>query len=90
MEVSFSKPFKKIFKKRIKGIVNIEAEFWTRLEIFINDPFDSRLKTHKLSGNLEGKWSFRSGYDIRIVFFFTKDNPKKAVFIDIGKHDEVY
>jgi hypothetical protein len=24
------------------------------------------------------------------VFYFTKEKPKKAVFVDIGTHDEVY
>jgi mRNA-degrading endonuclease YafQ of YafQ-DinJ toxin-antitoxin module len=60
------------------------------LELFINDPYDSRLKTHKLSGKLNGLWSFSIEYDLRVVLFFTKDKPKKAVFIDIGTHDEVY
>jgi mRNA-degrading endonuclease YafQ of YafQ-DinJ toxin-antitoxin module len=49
MEVSFSGSFKKAYKKRIKSS-ETENEFWIKLELFINDPFDSRLKTHKLSG----------------------------------------
>ena len=49
MEVSFSDSFKKVFQKRIKS-TEIENEFWNRLEIFINDPFEAKLKTHKLSG----------------------------------------
>jgi len=89
MEVSFSDSFKKVFKKRIKS-TQIETEFWIRLEIFINDPFDAKLKTHKLSGKLKDLWSFSIEYDHRVVFYFTKDKPKKAVFIDIGNHDEVY
>jgi hypothetical protein len=24
------------------------------------------------------------------VFYFTNDKPKKAVFVDVGTHDEVY
>ena len=40
MEVSFSDSFKKVFRKRIKSTV-IENEFWSRLELFINDPFDT-------------------------------------------------
>ena len=60
------------------------------MELFINDPFDSKLKTHKLSGKLKGLWSFSIEYDLRVVFFFTNDKTKKAVFVDIGTHDEVY
>ena len=89
MEVAFSGSFRKIFKKRVES-TDIETEFWFRLELFINDPFDTRLKTHKLSGKLKDLWSFSIEYDLRVVFYFTKDKPKKAVFVDIGTHDEVY
>lgn len=89
MEVSFSESFKKVFNKRIKS-TEIENEFWIRLELFTNDPFEPKLKTHKLSGKLKELWSFSIEYDLRVVFFFTKDKPKKAVFVDIGTHDEVY
>jgi mRNA-degrading endonuclease YafQ of YafQ-DinJ toxin-antitoxin module len=89
MEVSFSSSFKKIFSSKIKS-TEIEQEFWLRLELFINDPFHPKLKTHKLSGKLKNLWSFSLDYDLRIVFYFTKDKPKKAILIDIGTHDEVY
>lgn len=89
MEVSFSDSFKKAFVKRIKN-TELENEFWLRMEIFIVDPFDNKLKTHKLSGRLKSLWSYSIDYDCRVVFYFTKDKPKKAVFIDVGTHDEVY
>lgn len=89
MEISFSSTFKKAFKKRINSKIS-ESMFWERIEIFISDPYDARLKTHKLSGKLSDLWSFTVAYDLRIIFYFTKDKPKKAVFVDIGNHDEVY
>ncbi len=89
MEISFSDSFKKAFKKRIKN-TEIEKEFWDRLDIFIRTPFEPKLKTHKLSGKLKDLWSFSIEYNLRVVFYFTKDKPKKAVFVDIGTHDEVY
>jgi mRNA-degrading endonuclease YafQ of YafQ-DinJ toxin-antitoxin module len=89
MEVSFSNSFKKSFKKNIQS-VDIDADFWIRLEWFIADPFDSRLRTHKLSGKLNGMWSFSLDYNLRVVFFFTEEKPKRAVFVDIGNHDQVY
>lgn len=49
MEGSFSDSFKKVFNKRVKSS-EIESAFWIRLELFVNDPFDASLKTHKLSG----------------------------------------
>lgn len=89
MEVSFSNSFKKSFKKNIQS-VDIDADFWIRLEWFIADPFDSRLRTHKLSGKLNGMWSFSLDYNLRVVFFFTEEKPKRAVFVDIGNYDQVY
>jgi addiction module RelE/StbE family toxin len=89
MDVSFSESFKKAFKKRIQS-TPAEKEFWIILEIFINDPFHKKLRTHKLSGNLKELWSFSIEHNLRVVFYFTEDKPKKAVFIDIGTHDEVY
>jgi mRNA-degrading endonuclease YafQ of YafQ-DinJ toxin-antitoxin module len=89
MEVSFSDSFKKAFQKRIKT-TDAEPLFWNRLDVFTSDPFESKLKTHRLSGKLKDMWSFSLDYNLRIVFYFTKDKPKKAVFIDIGTHDEVY
>ena len=90
MQVAFSDSFKKAFAKRIKKSTEIEQGFWDKLEFFVRDPFHSQLKTHKLSGKLKDLWSFSVEYDLRVVFYFTKDKPKKAVFVDIGTHDEVY
>lgn len=89
MEVSFSNSFKKAFEKRIKS-AETKSEFWVRLELFIKDPFDPKLKTHKLSGKLKNLWSFSVENDVRVVFFFTEDKPKRAVFVDLGSHNEVY
>ncbi|WP_026732322.1 type II toxin-antitoxin system RelE/ParE family toxin [Fischerella sp. PCC 9605] len=88
MEVSFSSSFRRAFKKRIKGNVDLEARFWQKLEQFTTDRFDQSLKTHKLSGKLNELWSFSVGYDERVLFYFTEDG--NAVFVDIGSHDEVY
>ncbi len=89
MEVSFSNSFKKAFEKRVKS-TETETEFWIRMDLFMNDPFDPRLRTHKLSGKLKNLWSFTIENDVRVVFFFTDDKPKKTVFVDLGSHNEVY
>jgi mRNA-degrading endonuclease YafQ of YafQ-DinJ toxin-antitoxin module len=88
IEVGFSSSFRRAFKKRIKGNVDLEERFWQKLEQFTSDPFDQSLKTHKLSGKLKDLWSFSVGYDERVLFYFTDDG--KAVLVDIGSHDEVY
>jgi mRNA-degrading endonuclease YafQ of YafQ-DinJ toxin-antitoxin module len=89
MEISFSSAFKKSFKKRILS-KKVENEFWQCVEIFIENPFNAALKTHKLKRKLKELWSFSIEYDLRVVFYFTKSKPIKAVFVDIGTHDEVY
>lgn len=88
MEVSFSSTFKRAFKKRIKSNADLEARFWQKLEQFTLDPFAPSLRTHKLSGKLKEFWSFSVDYDERVLFYFTED--EKAVFVDIGSHDDVY
>jgi mRNA-degrading endonuclease YafQ of YafQ-DinJ toxin-antitoxin module len=87
-EVAFSSSFKRAFKKRIIGRQPLEDKFWKRLEIFQANPLDARLRTHKLSGDLQEYWSFSIEYDVRVVFQFAAK--KSVVFQDIGTHDEVY
>ena len=88
IEISFSSSFRRAFKKRIKGNLDLEARFWQKVEQFTIDPFDQSLKTHKLSGKLKELWSFSVEYDERVLFYFTEDG--NVVFVDIGSHDEVY
>ena len=88
MEVSFSSVFKRAFKKQIKGNIDLEERFWQKLEQFTIDPYEPSLKTHKLSGRLKDFWSFSVDYDERVLFYFMED--EKAVFVDIGSHDQVY
>lgn len=56
-----------------------------REQIFRNNVFDSRLKTHKLKGKLKYLWSFCITYRHRVLFEFLN---KDAVFLhDMGSHD---
>lgn len=87
IEVAFSSSFKKAFK-RISRNKALEKKFWSRLEVFMEDPSGVRLKAHKLSGKLKDLWSFSIEYDVRVIFYFS--DKTHAVFIDIGTHNEVY
>ncbi|MDO8094858.1 MAG: hypothetical protein Q6360_15370, partial [Candidatus Brocadiales bacterium] len=53
--------------------------------IFRNNPFDKRLKTHKLSGKERESWAFWVDYSYRIKFIFLTKN--EVLFLDIGTHD---
>ena len=57
------------------------------------DVFDPRLKTHSLSGEMDGHHACTCGYDCRIVFKLLKDSKTRKEYVlltDVGTHDEVY
>ena len=61
------------------------------LELLSANAFDSRLKTHKLKGELEGSWACSAGYDLRIVFRFVQHEGAEAILLEtIGTHEKVY
>ena len=88
IEISFSTSFREAFKRKVRGNPTLEERFWERVEIFENNPFDPRLRTHKLTGSMRDWWSFSIDYDLRVLFVFVE--PGRALFGNIGTHDEVY
>ena len=54
-------------------------------EIFKVDPFDNRLKTHKLKGRFRKLWPYSINYQYRIVFRFIDD--ETVIYYNIGTHD---
>lgn len=88
MQVRRSSAFDKAYDERIRKDPILRDLFWEALEIFETDPFHPSLRTHSLTGALEGKWAFSVDYDCRVIFIFTNDN--LITFLDIGTHDEVY
>jgi len=52
--------------------------------VFRVNPFDSRLKTHKLHGQLKNQWSFSIDGKYRIIFEFEESD---IIFLDVGDHD---
>ena len=76
--------FKRSYRKRIKK----NDERRRRMELFLASPFSTQLRTHKVSGKLEGQWAFSVDDDCRVVFEFIGED--KVLLIDIGSHDEVY
>jgi mRNA-degrading endonuclease YafQ of YafQ-DinJ toxin-antitoxin module len=82
MDIYYTNKFKREYKKICKEI-KIKAE--SQEFIFRKNPFDKRLKTHKLNGELEGLFSFSVDFKNRIVFeFINNDN---VCFYSIGGHD---
>lgn len=84
MEVELSSNFLKK-AKRLSGAD--KKRLSEKVEWFRENPQDPRLKTHPLTGNLKGMYSFSVTYGKRIIYMIIG---KTAIFIDIGSHDEVY
>jgi len=88
IKVVWDERFKKIYRSKIKNNEILKKKFWSAMETFSRHPFDYRLRTHKLTGKLEGLWAFSVAYDCRVIFNFIKKN--EVLLVDIGSHEEVY
>ncbi|MFN0070511.1 MAG: type II toxin-antitoxin system YafQ family toxin [Chloroflexota bacterium] len=76
------------FRRRVKKLTPVERTALSRaLQRFQADPFDPRLRTHKLTGELSGYWSFSVLYDLRVV---CRIDAAVATLISIGSHNDVY
>ncbi len=88
IEFIWDKNFKRNYKKKIFRNAELKSKFNQSIKVFSEDPFNVKLKTHKLSGTLKDCWAFSIDYDCRIIFKFLDKN--KVLLIDIGSHDEIY
>lgn len=82
MKIFYTRKFEREYEK-------IDEELKLKMEsrecLFRKDPFQRTLKTHKLSGELKGFWSFSIDFKNRIVFEFI--NSETIFFHSIGSHD---
>jgi mRNA-degrading endonuclease YafQ of YafQ-DinJ toxin-antitoxin module len=85
MKILYLKKFVKQYKKLPLEIKKLSEE---KERIFRKDPFDPRLKTHKLRGELKYFLAFLMNNDIRVIFDFDKN--KNVRFYIIGNHDIYY
>jgi len=82
MKIIYTSEFQRSFKRLSR---EVKSEAIKKEKIFKSDPFDNRLRTHKLSGKLKDCWAFSISYYERIIFEFG-DN-KIVYFLSIGGHD---
>lgn len=68
--------------------VDLQRRVKERENIFKDNVFDVRLKTHKLHGPRAGEWAYSVDYEYRIVFAFCGGDG--IIYFDIGTHDELY
>jgi mRNA-degrading endonuclease YafQ of YafQ-DinJ toxin-antitoxin module len=81
VRILFSARFTRRFGKLSEVAQDLADE---KTQIFRFDPFDARLKAHKLHGKLDGYWAFSVDYRTRILFEFIADDT--AIFHSIGYH----
>ena len=84
-KIVYDKSFEKRFERYKNDLSERKlSELRKRIEIFKNNSFNSKLKTHKLKGKLKDYWTFSVSYSDRILFRFL--DKEKVFFIDIGDH----
>lgn len=82
--------FEKSFVK-----LNIKAQklFLKKLGIFIDNEYETSLKTHKLKGKRNNEYAFSVTDDIRAIYEKRSRNGKEILiftFVEIGGHNRVY
>ncbi len=82
MKIDYSPKFAKQFKKLSKEVKELALKCE---KTFRANPFNSKLKTHKLHGKLRNYWAFSISYNYRISFSFINDGLVR--FHAIGHHD---
>ena len=85
MRIFASSKFKRRYKKLLPGI-KLKAE--QREQLFVADPFDFRLRTHKLHGKDREHWAYSIDNNYRIKFAFLDGDD--ILYLDVGTHDEGY
>ena len=81
LKVFYSAAFKRAVKKLSKELQVILVE---KGRLFENDPFHPTLRTHKLTGSLQGLWGFSLDYRHRVVFEFV--DKQKVILHSVGDH----
>jgi addiction module RelE/StbE family toxin len=93
MKLRSENSFKRAFKRLVKKNPQIQEKVLSVLQLLTEEPFHPSLKSHKLTGELDGLWSCSVNYDCRIIYELVKDETTEEEYInviDIGCHDEVY
>jgi addiction module RelE/StbE family toxin len=80
-EIKISPCFEKHYKKLPVNIKKIAKQ---KEKIFRFNPFDARLRTHKLFGKYKDCWAFDINRVYRIKFIFLND--EEVLFLDVGTH----
>ena len=80
--IHYSPRFLKSFRRLPSSVQTLarKKEGWFR-----RNPFDPRLRTHGLKGELAGTWAYSVSHAYRVHFRFLKG--REVIYYDIGTHD---
>ena len=85
MKIRFHKNFEKQYKKlRRKEQDKVQQ----KLELFLEDPFCSRLNNHSLKGKYTDYRSINITGDLRAIYKLI--NEEEFIFVLIGTHSNLY
>ncbi|OHA63685.1 MAG: hypothetical protein A2842_01290 [Candidatus Wildermuthbacteria bacterium RIFCSPHIGHO2_01_FULL_48_25] len=79
MKILYSPQFARDYRKLPYEIKEKAKE---REKIFIENPFDQRLKTHRLHGRFREFWAFSVDYRFRIIFRFLGEKEVRFYAVD--------
>lgn len=88
MKINLNPEYVKHYKKRIIPNPKLDKRTEERIKIFINNPHDSVLKDHQLSGTKRHFRAFWITGNIRVIYEKVGDD--EVLFLDIGTHPQVY
>ena len=75
-----------LFEKHYRKLPQrVKEEAKGREPTFRENPFDLKLRTHKLHGKEKDAYAFWINYSYRIEFIFLDE--ETVLFLDIGTHD---
>ncbi len=85
MEVILEKSFTKSAKKLPK---NVRISILELVNLLKENPYNSLLHTKQLTGNFEGKYSFRATREWRVIFIF--ESREVIRLLDVGHRKDIY
>ncbi len=56
-KLAWHNSFKRAFKKYTRNDINLKKQIFSVLSELSKDPFQPKLRTHKLTGKLKGLWA---------------------------------
>ena len=82
MKVAYSPSFLRQYNKLPS---ELQEEVYERIALFSENPIHPFLKTHKLKGKFQGRFSFSVNYSYRILFCYISKN--EIFLLAVGDHD---